>query len=384
MRLFIVGGYVRDMLLGRVSQDRDFVVVGATAEQMLAMGYEQVGADFPVFLKEGEEYALARTERKKGIGYHGFDINSDPTITIQQDLLRRDLTINAMCIEVDPNTLQPLTGEIIDPYGGQEDIKNHTLRHVSVAFKEDPLRVMRVARFAARYGFKIASETKDFMKEMVEAGELNHLTPERVMAETQKALEQSNVLNLSADHFFQTLLDCNALDVVYGVGGCNYRLADDYDPGFYWPSHFMTYDASSVEERWGYYFSGKREDYLRKMKFSSSHIDMNNLIAAIQEEFRNQAHLRTPENFVALVRRFRLTSRMSYFNRAMTVTMMKMSTRDDRRDLWMKFGLVSLDLNTAARIISGITIDPTQKGDMAIRDYVDQVYVAAIKKEMFS
>ena len=181
MKVYLVGGAVRDTLLGLDPKDKDYVIVGATAEDveaLLAQGYQRVGADFPVFLhpETGDEYALARIERKVGAGYNGFEAYTSPDLTIEDDLRRRDLTINAMAMDPD-------TGEIIDPFGGQEDLKNGVLRHVSEAFAEDPLRVLRVARFKARYGFKLAPETYKLMHQLVESGELDHLTRERVWDE---------------------------------------------------------------------------------------------------------------------------------------------------------------------------------------------------------
>ena len=173
MKTYLVGGAVRDQLLNLPVKDRDFLVVGATPEMLLAEGFQQVGAAFPVFLhpKTQEEYALARQERKNGAGYHGFICDFSPTVTIEQDLIRRDLTINAMA--------QDLTsGEIIDPFNGHADSANKVLRHVSPAFAEDPLRVLRVARFAARFhsmGFSVAEETVKLMQNMTACGELAHL-----------------------------------------------------------------------------------------------------------------------------------------------------------------------------------------------------------------
>ncbi|STR43771.1 tRNA nucleotidyltransferase [Klebsiella michiganensis] len=177
MKVYLVGGAVRDALLRLPVKDKDWVVVGATPQQLLDAGYQQVGRDFPVFLhpQSREEYALARTERKSGSGYTGFTCYAAADVTLEQDLLRRDLTINALAQDAD--------GQIIDPYGGQADLRQRLLRHVSPAFSEDPLRVLRVARFAARYahlGFRIADETMALMRAMADAGELAHLTPERV------------------------------------------------------------------------------------------------------------------------------------------------------------------------------------------------------------
>jgi len=187
IKTYLVGGAVRDELMGKLAKDRDYVVVGANPEDLLSLGYEQVGADFPVFLHPvtGEEYALARSERKNGVGYHGFDVITGPGISIEEDLIRRDLTINA--IAKDEN------GTLIDPYGGVEDINNKILRHVSSAFAEDPLRVVRLARFAARYmDFSIAPETVTLAKSVVTSGELNHLHDNRFYAEIVKAFSDGN------------------------------------------------------------------------------------------------------------------------------------------------------------------------------------------------
>ena len=184
MRVYLVGGAVRDHLLGHPYHEKDYVVVGATPEQLIALGYQPVGKDFPVFLhpKTKEEYALARTERKSGHGYHGFEFHTDVSVTLEEDLIRRDLTINAMAMDDD--------GNIYDPYKGQQDLADRVLRHVSDAFVEDPLRVLRIARFAARYksfGFSIAAETLALMQQLAESGELEALTPERVWKETARA-----------------------------------------------------------------------------------------------------------------------------------------------------------------------------------------------------
>ena len=216
MKVYLVGGAVRDQLLGLPVKDRDWIVVGADPATLLSLGYQQVGKDFPVFLnpKTKEEYALARTERKSSAGYTGFICDFSPTITLEQDLIRRDLTINAMA--------QSEEGEIIDPYGGKQDLENRILRHISPAFSEDPLRVLRVVRFAARYhslGFKIASETLSLMTELAQSGELQHLTAERVWLETEKALNEKN-----PEIYFETLHKTGALrvlfpeiDALYGV-----------------------------------------------------------------------------------------------------------------------------------------------------------------------
>lgn len=206
-KIYLVGGAVRDAQLGLPVYDKDWVVVGSTPEQMLALGFEQVGKDFPVFLhpKTKEEHALARTERKKGSGYTGFECFSDVSVSLEQDLKRRDLTINAIA--------EDETGLLIDPYDGLEDIRTKTLRHVSSAFTEDPLRILRVARFAARFaeqGFTIAKETQQLMQTMSTGGELKSISAERVWVETEKALNTQH-----PDVYFQVLKDCGALSALF-------------------------------------------------------------------------------------------------------------------------------------------------------------------------
>lgn len=198
MQVYLVGGAVRDQLLGRPIKDKDFVVVGSSVSDMLAAGFQQVGADFPVFLHPvtHEEYALARTERKQGHGYQGFSIDASSDVTLFDDLQRRDLTVNALAMEVTSLTDDsPIDGNVIDYYGGLDDIKSKTLRHVSAAFSEDPLRVLRVARFYSRYydlGFSIANETLELMRKLVKSGELAHLSAERIWQESSRAMMQSS------------------------------------------------------------------------------------------------------------------------------------------------------------------------------------------------
>ncbi|WP_175653451.1 multifunctional CCA addition/repair protein [Pseudomonas sp. Marseille-P9899] len=216
MQIYKVGGAVRDRLLGRPVTDNDWVVVGATVEQMQAQGFRPVGSDFPVFLhpKSGEEYALARTERKSGVGYGGFTFHASPEITLEQDLIRRDLTINAMAEDGD--------GNLTDPYNGKKDLEDRILRHVSPAFAEDPLRVLRVARFAARFaglGFSVAPETLELMRQLSESGELQALTAERSWKEISRAMMED-----APQVFIQVLRDCGALkqlmpelDALFGV-----------------------------------------------------------------------------------------------------------------------------------------------------------------------
>ncbi|NOT85282.1 MAG: multifunctional CCA addition/repair protein [Methylococcaceae bacterium] len=207
MQAFLVGGAVRDQLLNRPVTEKDWVVIGETPASMQRMGFRPVGKDFPVFLhpQTHEEYALARTERKTAPGYKGFTVHAAPDVTLEEDLIRRDLTINAMAMTPD--------GTIIDPYSGQQDLAQGILRHVSPAFAEDPVRILRIARFAARYAnlnFTVAAETLTLMQDMVQAGEVNHLVPERVWAELYKALNEQ-----SPSAFFHTLKACGALVNVF-------------------------------------------------------------------------------------------------------------------------------------------------------------------------
>ena len=207
MQVYLVGGAVRDALLGLPERERDWVVVGGSREELLRLGYREVGRDFPVFLhpETHEEYALARLERKVAPGYHGFEFRFDPGVSLEEDLLRRDLTINAIARAAD--------GTLIDPYGGRRDLEARLLRHISDSFVEDPVRVLRVARFAARFaplGFRVAPETSALMRAIVERGEVDALVAERVWQETAKALREP-----AAAEFFNVLRGCGALRAIF-------------------------------------------------------------------------------------------------------------------------------------------------------------------------
>ena len=214
MEIFVVGGAVRDALMGLPVNDRDWVVVGSTPEAMSAQGFVPVGKDFPVFLhpQSREEYALARTERKTARGYKGFAVQADPEVTLEEDLARRDLTVNAMAV---PEALAHAgpgawAGQIVDPYGGQRDLQHKVLRHVTEAFAEDPVRILRVARLAARFAnFSVAGETMAWMRQMVEHGETDHLVPERVWQELAKGL-----MSDKPSRMFEVLRECGALQVL--------------------------------------------------------------------------------------------------------------------------------------------------------------------------
>jgi tRNA nucleotidyltransferase (CCA-adding enzyme) len=265
MRAYVVGGAVRDELLGLPVKDHDWVVVGATPEEMVAQGFRPVGKDFPVFLHPGtqEEYALARTERKTAPGYHGFVFHTSPEVTLEDDLVRRDLTINAMARAED--------GSIVDPYGGQQDLQDRVFRHVSEAFAEDPVRILRLARFAARFPeFRVAESTNALMRRMVEEGEVDALVPERVWQELSRGLMEQK-----PSRMFAVLRDCGALsrilpelDALWGVPqpplhhpevdtGVHLMLVIDYaaERGFELPVRFaaLTHDLGkgrTPEEHW--------------------------------------------------------------------------------------------------------------------------------------
>lgn len=211
METFLVGGAVRDVLMGMAPKDLDFVVVGSSVEEMLAAGFEKVGADFPVFLKMDYEYALARREKKTGTGYLGFTSEFGTDVTLEEDLGRRDLTINSMALRENRGPVDPMES-LIDPYNGLSDIKNRVLRHTSDAFQEDPVRVLRLARFRARFGaeWTVAPETRDLVHTMAKKGVLNELTAERVWKELSRALMEP-----TPRLFFDTLLECDALHVLF-------------------------------------------------------------------------------------------------------------------------------------------------------------------------
>lgn len=207
MKIYLVGGAVRDQLLHRSIKEKDWVVVGETQQSLLAAGFQQVGKDFPVFLhpKTKEEYALARKERKVAKGYHGFEFDTDASVTLEEDLMRRDLTINAIA--------KSELGELIDPYDGIKDLKSKILRHVSPAFSEDPVRILRVARFAARFpDFSVAAETNALMKKMVQDGEVNALVAERVWKEFEKAMSE-----IAPWRFIEVLSNCDALPILFSI-----------------------------------------------------------------------------------------------------------------------------------------------------------------------
>lgn len=286
MQTYLVGGAVRDELLGLAVKDRDWVVVGATPEEMLARGFKQVGADFPVFLhpRSREEYALARTERKQGHGYHGFTVYSAPDVTLEDDLNRRDLTINAMARAED--------GELVDPFHGLADLKNRTLRHVSGAFAEDPLRILRTARFAARFrplGFTVCDQTMNLMRRMVGEGEVDHLVPERVWQEIQRALHEQ-----APDAFFEVLRDSGALAVLIPELDAN----GIFTPAMQALRCIHQVSETSTEERFAALLSPLAEDQARlrakALKAPNDSQNLARLATAFRARLQNM-HSGTPD-----------------------------------------------------------------------------------------
>ena len=273
MNIYLVGGAVRDKLLGLPVKDHDWVVVNSTPEEMLQQGFVPVGQDFPVFLhpKTKEEYALARTERKSGHGYAGFAFHADPDVTLEQDLIRRDLTINAMA--------ESAEGDIIDPYQGQRDLQQRLLRHVSPAFQEDPLRILRVARFAARFasqGFTIAEDTMALMAHMVSMGEASYLVPERVWQETARALMEQR-----PEVYFLTLMSCNALSAVLkewqpfllGSSLCLAALQRAAEQNASEPVRFACLFAANEQTE-----AASLKPFFQRMRFPSSHCELALLV----------------------------------------------------------------------------------------------------------
>lgn len=249
MKIYLVGGAVRDKLLGLPVKERDYVVVGSTIEEMLAQKFRQVGKEFPVFLhpKTGEEYALARAERKVKPGYKGFVFDTSKEVTLEEDLKRRDLTINAMAYD-------EVQAKIIDPFGGRNDIADRLLRHVSEAFQEDPVRILRVGRFVARFahlGFSVYPDTMHLMKKMVSAGEVDALVAERVWKELERALREKN-----PELFFEILYQCQALPILFphlaikgaGMRALKASIAISYDPLIRFAALLHDYDGADAKE----------------------------------------------------------------------------------------------------------------------------------------
>jgi len=299
MKIYLVGGAVRDILLGLEPKDRDYVVVGATPEDMLAKGFSKVGASFPVFLhpETGEEYALARTERKTGVGYNGFDVTFDTSITLEDDLRRRDLTINSMAMDLETN-------EIIDPFGGQSDLKRKILRHTSEAFAEDPVRVLRTARFAARYGFDVSETTLELMEQV--APELDHVPAERIFAEFQKGLMEKAPYRMLG-----VLVQCYA-DNVKSVEPF---LRGDHD---LWQRLHLVRDDTPLHVRFALIARRFHPEDYEACKIPT---DLARVAKAVQSHFYQWKGLRTcsDERFVKMCDRYRAFSNPDFFQQVLDV-----------------------------------------------------------------
>ena len=315
MKIYLVGGAVRDQLLGLTVKDRDWVVVNSTPEEMLARGFRPVGQDFPVFLhpKTREEYALARTERKSGHGYTGFTFHTDPEVTLEQDLIRRDLTINAIARDE--------SGEIIDPYHGQQDLEQRVLRHVSPAFQEDPLRVLRVARFAARFadlGFTIADDTMALMAHMVGTGETDYLVAERVWQETSRALMENR-----PEIYFLTLMGCGALNSVAPewlpfltrspvcLSALQQAASISASDAVRFACLFARNSHTSLDEL---------KSFVRRMRFPAQHAELAMLVYEHADTAIETIHHLTPESLMSLFEAADALRRPERFSEFLTAT----------------------------------------------------------------
>ncbi|MDT3722321.1 multifunctional CCA addition/repair protein [Pseudomonas oryzihabitans] len=348
MQIFKVGGAVRDRLLGRPVTEVDWVVVGADAETLAAQGYRPVGADFPVFLhpETGEEYALARTERKSGRGYGGFTFHAAPDVTLEQDLIRRDLTINAMAEDDE--------GHVIDPYGGRADLQARLLRHVSPAFAEDPLRVLRVARFAARYcslGFAVAPETLRLMQDMVASGELDALTAERLWKETSRALLEDR-----PDVFIRVLHDCGALAVLLPEVTAGLE-ADSPEPGarLYATLRQTAEVQASLNVRWACLLLEVPEERQAainiRLKVPHEPAELALLLARYWPTAL-QAERLTPEAWFELLQGFDVLRRPARFDEFLQACACVAATRPDEEEPPLAL------LRQAAEVLRGVAVQP--------------------------
>lgn len=291
MKIYKVGGCIRDQLLGIEPKDRDYVVVGSSIIEMKKAGFMQVGADFPVFLhpETNEEYALARQERKTKPGYHGFEAIFSPDVTLEMDLLRRDLTINSLA--EDPNT-----GEIIDPYGGQEDLKNKILRHTSEAFAEDPVRILRIARFNARFpDFKIHNTTLEFMKEMIKNGEFDTLTPERIFTEFVKGLREKK-----PGMMFQALKRCGADKKL--MEWCGYKKEESKSIHKSWMYEAIEADYLSIAEKFSIIAGAFTNTSFERWKIPNEFKDISVVVNEFSHNFRGYDDLRASDKIGFLTR----------------------------------------------------------------------------------
>lgn len=321
MKFYKVGGAVRDELLGREPKDIDYVVVGATEQEMLDLGYKKVGADFPVFLKDHTEYAMARTERKVGVGYNGFVTDFNPSVTLEEDLRRRDLTINAMARDLETN-------ELIDPFGGESDLKKGILRHVSEAFAEDPLRVLRVARFQARYSFDIAPETEQLMIKLVNADEMEALTAERVWLELEKGL-----MEVHPDFFVYSLVNCGAWSRLFPELPIFY-LTKDYlhkaaTKNFTFEQRMMLLMLASRDENF--------EPFFNRVKAPQHIHDLSKILRDVVEFLAYHDKSWSEEAFSNMYKKTDAIRRPQRFNILDDVIKLLCYHNSDKFDLWTAF-----------------------------------------------
>ena len=302
MKIYLVGGAVRDKLLGIPVKDRDYLVVGSTPEEMVKLGYKPIGKDFPVFLhpETNEEYALARTEKKVGKGYHGFEFFASPAVTLEEDLMRRDITINAIAEDED--------GNIYDPYNGIKDIQNKVIRHVSDAFTEDPLRVFRVARFYARFeDFNIHEDTEELMRKMVSSGEIGSLSIERILTEILKGLNERH-----ADKMFLSFVDSGVLKLIFPDSQKNYNQIFPLLIGLRNTSNSISAESKLLMIlALPFFYYGEKANSINYLEYFKLSNHAKTIFKGIEYESRNL------ENFVSLSLKERLDSlyRLDFFRR---------------------------------------------------------------------
>ena len=372
MKVYLVGGAVRDQLLGYQVYDRDWVVVGATVDDMLSKGYQQVGRGFPVFLhpESKEEHALARTERKTGPGYTGFTVHAEPTVTLEEDLLRRDLTINAIAQDVD--------GQLIDPYNGKQDIESGVLRHVSPAFAEDPVRILRVARFAARYtqnttgkDFAIAPETLEIMKTMVESGEVDNLVAERSWQELFKALQED-----APQRFFEALEQCGAIKTVFNGN------AESLSTGLSALTYACKLSDSPVV-RFAAFTSGlsaeQAQALCQQLKCPKEFSELSRLVIANFEDYVKASHLPGPRalGILKAVDAYRKPERFDDFLRASEAATRALPRYGERPHPQREFlqGVYSATANITAKDMTRVRLE-----GKALAEEIDRHRAAAIVK----
>lgn len=352
MKIYLVGGAIRDELLGLPVKERDWVVVGASPETLLAQGFQPVGKDFPVFLhpETHEEYALARTERKVGKGYKGFTFYAEPNVKLEDDLKRRDLTINAMA--------RSESGELIDPYGGQEDLQQKSLRHISPAFSEDPVRILRVARFAAKLpSFSVFPETNQLMQEMVNNGEVNALVAERVWQELSRALKEAQ-----PKRFFEVLNDCAALPVLFPMIHMDNKGMKALE------------QASKLSASGSIRFAALMhdiepqalEDCCQRYRIPKEYAELAHLTSRWHQAYQNivQTDAEALLNFIKKTDALRRPNRFKHFLQACHACIS--DNNNEARDTLLK---------KCIQAVKSVDITPLQEKDLKGRDFANALYV---------